>query len=65
MVGDTLAKMQFELEISHEKKSEMINNDVNQLITVYVTFGVYTGLAGLLMVVLLWVLFTKCHLRWS
>ena len=27
-----------------------------------VTFGVYTGLAGLLMVVLLWVLFTKCHL---
>ena len=28
----------------------------------YVTFGVYTGLAGLLMVILLWVLFTKCHL---
>ena len=28
-----------------------------------VTFGVYTGLAGLLMVILLWVLFTKCHLR--
>ena len=27
-----------------------------------VTFGVYTGLAGLLMVILLWVLFTKCHL---
>ena len=28
-----------------------------------VTFGVYIGLAGLLMVILLWVLFTKCHLR--
>ena len=28
-----------------------------------VTFGVYTGLAGLLMVILLWVLPTKCHLR--
>ena len=29
----------------------------------YVTFGVYKGLEGLLMVILLWVLFTKCHLR--
>ena len=28
-----------------------------------VTFGVYIGLAGLLVVILLWVLFTKCHLR--
>ena len=28
-----------------------------------VTFGVYLGLADLLMVILLWVLFTKCHLR--
>ena len=28
-----------------------------------VTFGVYIGLAGLLMVILLWVLFTKCHLK--
>ena len=30
---------------------------------IYVTFGVYIGLAGLLMVILLWVLFTKCHLK--